>query len=480
MAALSQLYCDECVIHGCLTNSAMLSLFKDLDSGDKPLPNAIDLRGNYLGDKNVAAVCTVLSTLPGVESLDLRGLDLQLDGVTAVCRLAASHRGVRRIDFRNNELFASSGRQLLELLKQNRRITQCLFDTHTMPHRFVNAIHAQLGRNIAAAHPCTWESCEEDAARVEILEPIVTRRVGDLTDFQTQVQNEARQHAPELLRLFEQCGVVACQVFVDFGAPGLQHLTAVQARFANASRDFCLGTTPRFERVRAVLKEEFTHYAASATVQEAVEGTLLESQIASAVALADAVCSDQHIDDAVAMACHIRNALRNLRSHSLTQVEDAASALRVQLTAAIERTRKLQVVRHETRYLRMDHPQMAHEAGSVYQCCQSPLRRSFEELEGQLTRLARPPYAAERRRLVSEFAAVVPAALTQSLFEHWVAKALDNSVSTEGLHIGTNPHIAACQDWTDVVDTHLADAAAASTLVESVAGCDRLGQYRVN
>ena len=479
MAALTKLYCDECVINDCLTNSNMLSYFKALDTGDEPFPRAIDLKGNYLGDKSLAAVCTVLSTLPGIEELDLRRLDIQLPGLTAVCRLAAQHRGLRRIDLRDNQLFASSGRLLVELLKRNPRITQCLFDSDDMPTRFVSAIHAQLGRNIAGAHPCTWESCSEVALRVEMLPAISFEApTSERNQFQTYLLGELEGCNERLLPLFSKCGLVACQFFVDFGPDSLPMLEKMVSLFADDSRDFCLGNVPRYVRVKSLLLDEFSHYAACQTVCEAVDGTLLETQIKSATNLAQALGDDESVDEVVAMATHIRNALRNLRTPRLNCVEDTASQLRAQMVKEIDQTRRLQVVRHEARYLAMDYPGMANQAAQAYMCCQTPLRCTLAELEGQVLRIARHPYAKARRGILKDFATVCPAAVLEAAFTHWAAKALDTSVSAAGLHFGVNPRFGECADWSELIDRLCEDSSAASTLVESVAGCERLKRYR--
>jgi hypothetical protein len=475
---LTKLYCDECVVHDCITNSAILAWLKCLDETNEQ-PTAVDLSDNYLGDRNFAAFCTVLSTLPSVEVLNVSNVDLQVDGVRALCQLATKHRGLRCIDLRRNQLFASSGRALAELLKVNPRIRQLMFDSEHMPERFATQIRTQLGKNVANAFPCTWDSVARADADIEPIDAVPDREndtgFDSLTAFQQQVVQEAEAAMPELLSAYASSGMFALQFLVDFGPEALPTLAELVPAFDRPSRSFALVTAPRHTLLQPIMEAELTAVRENTAVKGAVEGTLLDAQIDQAVERSRTIASDETCNHLYAMLQHIRRSLASLREldKHLPNCPEWR-AVRAATLAEWDTTRRLQLLHFEARYMVMDFPAMAEEVSRVNATCQAPLRVSDATVLQHVVRRARPVYAAKRRELLQTARAVTHPALFRAIMRHWIAAALDYSSGIDDLHHGTMAELQPqALEWVSLLAS-CATASDVGILVERAAAANRI------
>jgi hypothetical protein len=472
MASLAQLYCNECVIHNCLTNSAVLSYFQALDL-DHSMPAAVDLSSNYLGDRNIAALCTVLSTLPSVESLTLAGMDIELDGVASVCKLASKHRGIRYIDLRRNPIYASAGRALQQLVIVNPAITQLLFDADTMPARVASAIHKTIGANIARAHPCTEQTCADALASTQCFEPLSFTASPVLTQFQQQILTEAETRLEQLLECYVKAGMFACQFFVDFGPDAFDLLLSSITRFECRSREVDSGGEPAYVVAQALLRDEIGRLVNDDLLKR-IEGTLLVEQLHAAQRQIGRISSDEDVTAVMPIVIHVRNVIRDLRSATQSTVDEEASRMRKAMIREWEHTRRLQPLGAEARYLLMDFPTMTEDVVAIRQTCQSPLRRTTGDLKEKLVRLARRPFAQARRKLLQEFRNVCAPQLLEGVQHAFISSTLNQAIGVSALH-ATGLQIEQ-RDWVELVSS-CTDAAAVGALVETWAGAARYARW---
>ncbi|ORC88844.1 uncharacterized protein TM35_000152750 [Trypanosoma theileri] len=119
MRGLTKLYCLACEQEGCLSNSYLLQLCRTLDASEE-CPVNLDLSYNYLGDAGSAALLRTVEIMRWVRDIDLRDCGAGPLAVKALMIAAEEHPNLRCVDLRgtNNEIFAISGRRLLELLRR--------------------------------------------------------------------------------------------------------------------------------------------------------------------------------------------------------------------------------------------------------------------------------------------------------------------------------------------------------------------------
>lgn len=446
MSGHAALYSNQCEVYGCVTNSSMLEYFTDLDRTGA-IPTHVDVSSNYLGEKNVAAVCVVISTMAQVESVNFSSLDMQLHGITAVCDLCAKHRSITCVDLRKNEIFASGAKALLAMLKANPRITRCFFDADNMPERTARAIVRQVGVNIARAFPCTRDTCDAAANAIEVFEEDRSNewRQRVSSAYQLAVIAEAEANQVVLHRCFMKAGVIACQVFCDFGPPGLDVFDSLLDDFVRHPAD----ADPTHVACGIVCAEAEALMVRK-DVSAATDGMLLAEQIDSLPTSIERCPNDAEAH--VETIGHIRNSLVRCDFPCFAKVDDVIRKELAQLDRELVGTRRLAVLRNEAAYFLMDHPAMPDEClEHGYRACQRPIRQSFTNLLSELAFVARHEFSEGRRQLLSRWHDLCPPVIFKTLLRARIAQALDFQLGVAGTNVhgfafGTTP-----VDWLQLV-----------------------------
>jgi hypothetical protein len=493
MRGFSSLYCNECVIHNCETNSELVKTFSRLDLLENLAddPTFLDFSHNYLGDRNVAALCVVLSTMMGVKGVALRGMDLQLDAVTAICKLVVSHRAITSVDLRGNQLFASSGRELVSMLKRNTRVTQLLFDADDMPERIRSAIRVQLGRNVSAAFPCVpvaptppaVNSTDESVLQATDVLAVIDVELSQSTAFAEQLCIELDDNRDAMMRCFGRCGLFACQLFADFGPSILPLLEASLDCFNPASQRQIFSTEPVEEVAKAVFTDEVDRLEKNSVVTEMTEGLLLREQIESCKDHSQSLtsCRGPDLVEVAGLMNHLRQSLGILLAPQLKHIDDEIAELRaVIVDKLLVKTRQLVLLRDRVNYFNMDHPEMPGHCTANYRACQQPLRQTWSTVVQETLFVAQTPFALTRRALLQEFHALMPSSVMGFLLGTLIHSCLDHCVGVPMTHamsaFATAPHTEAGApdfDWCSVVATECKDAAAVRAMLLRYGACQR-------
>lgn len=432
----SRLYCNECIIEGCETNTQLVKMFVELDNADQANdPTTLDFSLTYLGDRNIAALSAVVSTMFSVKEISFRNMDLQAYGIEAICRMATKHPSLYRIDLRDNPLYATSGRHIAQLLKSNPRITQLFFDGTEMPDRIRSAILRQLGRNIARAYP-TQEGYEANTQQVEeeLKEPETDTSVS-ASPFESQIVKEAELNRIVLSECYSRCGLFACQFFSDFGPKGLALLQRHLAFFTRTSQDQAFSVEPLEHLAPEHYVSEMEKLTQNQHVRAESDGTVLWDQISSALDQANTINDETSLREVSKLIQHVRRSVGGFFAGLMADVDEDINDLGNHLVDELwERTRKLIVLHDRVRYFCMDYPEMVKEVLQRYQSCQPPLRDTWTTLLHEVRYVARSPYAAGRRELLAEAIELLPARINEFLLQRVIGWSLDRSAGFRGFH----------------------------------------------
>lgn len=146
---LVKLYCCACEIANTRTNTVILSYLMQLDASPDLCPSELDFSQNYLGNPGAIALIETVKGMRWVRSLNLQNTGLGEAAIIVLCDVAKSHSHLEHINIRGNEVFASSGRRLTELLHRQPRIVSLHVEFDGMPPRIAHGLRVALGRNIA-------------------------------------------------------------------------------------------------------------------------------------------------------------------------------------------------------------------------------------------------------------------------------------------------------------------------------------------
>lgn len=208
MRGVATLYAYACEEEGCLTNSALLDYFRQVDIAEEEAdpaaayPTVLDLRQNYLGDAGAAACFRALALMRWVRRVEAAGIGAGPQAMRALCALlrlrlplatqtlgdAADSGSAGRlmpsmavlpleyVDLRANPLFARSARELGEALKARQRWLReaSRFATQPAPHILVwidlVGLPATTAHTLAALNDASVRLLAQDAAARELEE----------------------------------------------------------------------------------------------------------------------------------------------------------------------------------------------------------------------------------------------------------------------------------------------------------------------
>lgn len=147
--ALVHLYLCECEIGGVSANSAIVKFLAD-EEQENAYPTHLQLQKNRLGDRGTIALAKTLLGMQWLKVLDLRTCGVGEDGVAALCTALMQHKGLERLDIRGNEVYATSGRRLIQLVRHRPSPLVVLTDLEQLPGRISEELLEAMGVRAAA------------------------------------------------------------------------------------------------------------------------------------------------------------------------------------------------------------------------------------------------------------------------------------------------------------------------------------------
>lgn len=149
--ALVHLYLCECEIEGVSANSAIVKFLAD-EEQDNRYPTHLLLHRNRLGDRGTVALAKSLLGMQWLKVLDLRTCGVGEEGVAALCSALLLHKGLEQLDIRGNEVYATSGRRLVQLVRKRPTPLVVLTDLEQLPNRISEELLEAMGARAAAVH----------------------------------------------------------------------------------------------------------------------------------------------------------------------------------------------------------------------------------------------------------------------------------------------------------------------------------------
>ncbi|CAD2220292.1 Leucine Rich repeat, putative [Angomonas deanei] len=120
ISSLRDLYIKKCKQEKIHANSGILELLSD-DPTTFPF-DTLDLQSNFIGNRGVVAVMTIIERSPNIRSLNLCDNGLRNSGVQYVCEGAARHPSLQSLNLSNNYISDGAADSLEKLLLCNARI----------------------------------------------------------------------------------------------------------------------------------------------------------------------------------------------------------------------------------------------------------------------------------------------------------------------------------------------------------------------
>lgn len=155
---LVHLYLCECEIAGVSSNSDVVK-FLAKEEQDNEYPTRLDLHHNRLGERGTIALAKTLLGMQWLQHLDLRNCGVGESSVTALCAALMLHKGLSLLDVRGNEVYASSGRRLIQLVKSRPAPLLVLVDLEQLPNRIAKELLEAMGTRSAALHSYAQATC---------------------------------------------------------------------------------------------------------------------------------------------------------------------------------------------------------------------------------------------------------------------------------------------------------------------------------
>lgn len=146
-------YIKNCERFHCRVLSSIIKLFSEADRAPIP-PTKLDLSAEYIGNEGVRAlVWTIVDKLPHLKILSLKSCGVEEGAVLDMAEAFKGNEYLQELDLRQNNLYASSGRALIALLRSNPKLYRLAVDTHEMPERVEMAIRKAEKRNYDTCFP---------------------------------------------------------------------------------------------------------------------------------------------------------------------------------------------------------------------------------------------------------------------------------------------------------------------------------------
>lgn len=120
--SLKEVYEEQCRERQVHSNSSLLSALPDRQ-GATFQGEVLDLSRNFLGDKGLVPLISVIERSPAIKSVILSENGLRNNAIKALCHALVNHTGVTSVDVSHNYISEGAGNAILALLKENRKIS---------------------------------------------------------------------------------------------------------------------------------------------------------------------------------------------------------------------------------------------------------------------------------------------------------------------------------------------------------------------
>eukprot|EP00906_Rhabdomonas_costata_P027573 RCo039131 len=149
------MYVSKCKELSVKPNTALVQQLAKEEAEEEDI-TVLDLSNNYLGVKGLKAALESLGPTSTIHTLKLCNNQIDNAGITVICECLKARTNITAIDLSGNPVTQLAGRQLLNLLQENRHIRALNLDQTFLKDTMLAKINAQLDRNKAAGA----ESCE--------------------------------------------------------------------------------------------------------------------------------------------------------------------------------------------------------------------------------------------------------------------------------------------------------------------------------
>ena len=122
LKSLRDVYEEACIEFSVAANSSMLSVLPD-HIGVELESDCLNLSSNYVGDRGMSAVLSVVQKSPHLTKMVFTDNGLRNNAVKNLSNTLCSHPGVTHLDLSDNYISEGAGNSLERLLTENTRIT---------------------------------------------------------------------------------------------------------------------------------------------------------------------------------------------------------------------------------------------------------------------------------------------------------------------------------------------------------------------